>query len=306
MKIRPLFFSLAVTALFAFGAPALFGQAQNASPKPKPQAQPQVQPKNPTQVQPQIQPKTQVQSPAAIQKPSAMPRVQFTTNLGAFTLELNSDAAPKTVENFLNYVKSGFYKETAFHRVISTFMVQGGGFTADGAEKKKTNSPVVNEAKAALEMGLSNVRGSIAMARTPDPDSATSQFFINVVDNPFLDYPGKDGAGYCVFGQVVEGMDTIDKIRDVKIRPGGPDDNWPMEPVIITDAKIIAKKTSARSATVKPAAEKPAPKNAPTKPAADKPAPKNAPAKPAADKPALKNAPAKPAADKPAPKSVAK
>jgi len=193
LKLRALLLSL--TAL------ALFGQAQNANPKPK---------------------------------------AQFTTNLGSFTVELNPAAAPKTVENFLKYVESGFYKETTFHRVIKTFMVQGGGHTADGT-LKGTSDPVVNEAKRALDMGLSNVRGSIAMARTSDPNSATSQFFINVVDNTRLNYVNDDNPGYCVFGHVVEGMDTIDKIRDVKTRPG----DWPIDPVIITDTKII--KATAKS-----------------------------------------------------------
>jgi len=188
--------------LYIFAALALFGQTKDVVPKPK---------------------------------------LQFTTNLGSFTIELNPDAAPKTVENFIGYAKSGFYKGTTFHRVIGTFMVQGGGYTVSG-EQKATKSPVVNEAKRAFEMGLQNVRGSIAMARTSNPDSATSQFFINVVDNASLDYPGRDGAGYCVFGYVVEGMDTIDKIRDVRTLPG----DRPVEPVIITDTKLIGIKTGAR------------------------------------------------------------
>jgi peptidyl-prolyl cis-trans isomerase A (cyclophilin A) len=167
------------------------------------------------------------------------PRVQFTTNLGSFTVELDAKAAPKTVENFLGYVNSGFYAETTFHRVIKTFMVQGGGHTVDGTQKP-TNAPVVNEAQHAIERGLKNVRGSIAMARTSDPHSATSQFFINVVDNAFLDYPGRDGAGYCVFGRVVEGMATVDKIRDVTTLPG----DRPSEPVLITEAKLLPAKTA--------------------------------------------------------------
>ncbi|MCL1894070.1 MAG: peptidylprolyl isomerase [Holophagaceae bacterium] len=161
------------------------------------------------------------------------PRVQFTTNLGSFIVELEPEAAPKTVENFLEYSKSGFYKGTTFHRVIRTFMVQGGGHNVDGSEKKG-RAPLVNEAKRSSEMGVTNTRGSIAMARLPNPDSATSQFFINVVDNARLNYPGTDGAGYCAFGYVIDGMDTIDKIRDVQTGAA----NKPLENVIIIDTKV--------------------------------------------------------------------
>ena len=162
------------------------------------------------------------------------PQVMFTTSLGAFTVELEPEAAPKTVANFLAYVRAGQYNGTTFHRVIGKFMIQGGGFTANGVEKP-TKAPVVNEAQQALAKGLKNVRGTLAMARTPDPHSATAQFFVNVVDNAFLDYPGQDGWGYCVFGKVVKGMETVDKIRDVKT--GGGD--APVQPVMITDAKVI-------------------------------------------------------------------
>lgn len=168
---------------------------------------------------------------AALAAPN--PKVTFTTNLGAFTLELDHDAAPKTVDNFLGYVKSGHYKGTTFHRVISKFMIQGGGMTANGQEKP-TKAPIQNEAKQAQEKGWRNVRGTVAMARTGAPHSATSQFFVNVVDNAFLDYPGQDGWGYCVFGKVVDGMDTVDKIRDVKTLPG----DRPQTPVVITGAAL--------------------------------------------------------------------
>ena len=164
----------------------------------------------------------------------AKPQVAFTTSLGSFTVELDPAAAPRTAANFLDYVKSGQYKGTTFHRVISRFMIQGGGMTANGTEKP-TKAPIQNEAKTASEKGLKNVRGTIAMARTSDPHSATAQFFVNVVDNAFLDYPGQDGWGYCVFGRVVEGMDTVDKIKDVKTGPG----DRPVEPVLITDAKVV-------------------------------------------------------------------
>jgi cyclophilin family peptidyl-prolyl cis-trans isomerase len=162
------------------------------------------------------------------------PLVTFTTSLGSFTVELDPEAAPRTTANFLDYVEAGQYKGTTFHRVISRFMIQGGGMTADGQEKA-TKAPIPNEAPAASAKGLKNVRGSIAMARTSAPHSATAQFFVNVVDNAFLDYPGQDGWGYCVFGKVVKGMDTVDKIKDVPTYPG----DRPQTPVVITDAKVV-------------------------------------------------------------------
>jgi cyclophilin family peptidyl-prolyl cis-trans isomerase len=168
---------------------------------------------------------------AAIAAPN--PKVKFTTNLGSFTLELDPEAAPKTVDNFLGYVKSGHYKGTTFHRVIAKFMIQGGGMTEAGVEKP-TKAPIQNEAKQSQEKGWRNVRGTVAMARTGQPHSATSQFFVNTVDNAFLDFPGSDGWGYCVFGKVVDGMETVDKIRDTKTMPG----DRPVKPVIITGAVI--------------------------------------------------------------------
>ena len=165
---------------------------------------------------------------------SPLPRVRITTNLGSFTLELEPEAAPRTVANFLAYVRAGHYAGTTFHRVIAKFMIQGGGMTADGREKA-TREPVQNEARQALEKGVRNVRGAIAMARTGDPHSATSQFFINTVDNPFLDHPGQDGWGYCAFGRVVEGMNTVDRIKDVKT---GTADR-PLQPVIIQGAEVV-------------------------------------------------------------------
>lgn len=171
----------------------------------------------------------------------AKPRVKFTTNMGAFTVELEPEAAPKTVANFLSYVRSGHYKGTTFHRVIAKFMIQGGGVTVKGQEKAAKTS-VVNEAKLASEKGLKNVRGSLAMARTMEPHSAKAQFFVNVVDNAFLDYPGRDNWGYCVFGKVVEGMETVDAIKDVKTGPG----DKPLEPVIITGAVVEGDKVPAK------------------------------------------------------------
>ncbi len=138
-------------------------------------------------------------------------RVTIETSQGNIILELDKEKAPKTVENFLSYVDEGFYSGTIFHRVIKDFMIQGGGFTPD-MKKKKTHDPVQNEAKN----GLKNKRGTIAMARTSAPHSATAQFFINHKDNDFLDYPSRDGWGYCVFGKVVEGMDVVDAIADQK------------------------------------------------------------------------------------------
>ncbi|BDY06103.1 peptidylprolyl isomerase [Ferrimonas sp. YFM] len=161
--------------------------------------------------------------------------VTLTTNFGDIKLELFTDKAPKTVENFLNYVKQGFYDNTIFHRVIDGFMVQGGGFTAD-MQQKPTGAGVENEANN----GISNKVGTIAMARTPDPHSATAQFFINVNDNTFLDFKNESmqGWGYCVFGQVVEGMDVVEKIKAVKTGNHGMHQDVPLESVVIESAKL--------------------------------------------------------------------
>jgi len=153
------------------------------------------------------------------------------TSKGSFRIELDSAAAPKTVENFLAYVDAGHYSGTLFHRVIPTFMIQGGGFGAD-YERRPTRAPVHNEA----DNGRKNLRGTVAMARTGDPHSATAQFFVNVVDNAFLDHKAKDdrGWGYTVFGQVVDGMDTVDAIRVVPTAAAGPfAKDAPVDPVII-------------------------------------------------------------------------
>jgi len=142
------------------------------------------------------------------------PRVRMETSLGTMVLELDAEKAPVTVANFLKYADEGFYAGTIFHRVIKTFMIQGGGFAKD-LQQKKTGEPIKNE----WRNGLKNLRGTIAMARVGgNADSATSQFFINVVDNSFLDQPQPDGAAYCVFGKVVEGMEVVDKIRDTAVR----------------------------------------------------------------------------------------
>jgi peptidyl-prolyl cis-trans isomerase B (cyclophilin B) len=164
--------------------------------------------------------------------------VQMDTNIGTMVIELNNEKAPKTVENFLQYVREGFYEGTLFHRVIDNFMIQGGGFSED-FQPKETHSPIENEA----DNGLKNARGTIAMARTSDPHSATSQFFINVKDNEFLDYPGQDGWGYTVFGKVIEGMDVVDKISRLPTGTGGPNNLFsdvPETPVIIEKVTIVS------------------------------------------------------------------
>ncbi len=171
---------------------------------------------------------------AADAKATAQPKVEFVTTLGDFTVQLDPQRAPKTVANFLDYVKSGFYKGTIFHRVIPGFMVQGGGFTAD-MQQKPTRPPIPLESRN----GLRNLRGTIAMARTGDPNSATAQFFINVVDNPSLDYPQPDGNGYAVFGKVVQGMNVIDKIVAQPTKDVGPYQNVPVKPIVIESAKLI-------------------------------------------------------------------
>ena len=166
----------------------------------------------------------------------AGPLVEFKTSMGDFTVELNPEKAPKTVDNFLAYVKSGFYNGTIFHRVINNFMVQGGGFTQD-MQQKNTKAPIPLES----QNGLNNAVYSIAMARTNIPDSATAQFFINVVNNKNLDYPRPDGHGYAVFGMVIKGTETIDKIKVVSTTRKGPFADLPVTPIVIKSAKVISK-----------------------------------------------------------------
>jgi len=155
----------------------------------------------------------------------------FKTNLGSFKIDLDKENAPITAKNFLDYVNSGFFNGTIFHRVINGFMIQGGGFTPD-MKQKETNAPIKNESNNSLK----NESYTVAMARTSIPDSATSQFFINVANNDFLNHPGQDGYGYCVFGKVIEGMDTIDKIKNVATgnHPSGHQD-VPLETIIIEE-----------------------------------------------------------------------
>jgi len=162
------------------------------------------------------------------------PMVIMKTSKGDITIELFEKEAPESVKNFLQYVDDGHYDGTIFHRVISNFMIQGGGFTAD-MQQKPTRAPIKNEAAN----GLKNDRGTLAMARTSDVDSATSQFFINVVDNAFLDYKSStpSGFGYCVFGKVTDGMDVVDAIRSVKTGRHGPYGDVPVETVEILSVK---------------------------------------------------------------------
>ncbi|MFM0199672.1 peptidylprolyl isomerase [Paraburkholderia fungorum] len=162
--------------------------------------------------------------------------VELHTNHGVIKLELDAEKAPKSVENFLNYVKAGHYDNTVFHRVIDGFMIQGGGFEP-GMKQKPTAEPITNEANN----GLKNVNGSVAMARTNDPHSATAQFFINVNDNDFLNHssPTPQGWGYAVFGKVIEGMDIVEKIKKVKTGSKGFHQDVPADDVVIEKAVIV-------------------------------------------------------------------
>jgi len=159
--------------------------------------------------------------------------ITLTTSMGDIVIELDSEKAPKTAANFEQYVKDGHYDGTVFHRIIDGFMIQGGGYAA-GMQEKPTRDPIENEANN----GLSNVTGSIAMARTMEPHSASAQFFINVSDNKFLDYPGQDGWGYCVFGKVVDGMDVVNKIKGVATGSRFGHRDVPVEDVVIEKATL--------------------------------------------------------------------
>jgi peptidyl-prolyl cis-trans isomerase B (cyclophilin B) len=162
--------------------------------------------------------------------------VKLSTNLGTITLDLDAQRAPETVKNFLQYVQDGHYDNTVFHRVIDGFMIQGGGFEP-GMRQKPTRAPVGNEANN----GLKNDRGTIAMARTGDPHSATAQFFINVADNAFLNHsaPTAQGWGYCVFGRVADGMDVVEKIKGVRTGSKGMHKDVPVEDVVIERAEVV-------------------------------------------------------------------
>ena len=165
---------------------------------------------------------------------AANPMVEMKTNQGEIVVELYADKAPKSAENFVQYVKDGFYDGTVFHRVIDGFMIQGGGFDAQ-MNQKATRAPIENEAKN----GLRNEPGTLAMARTSDPHSATAQFFINLKPNTFLDYPSRDGWGYAVFGKVVRGMDVVEKIGKLATGNLGMHQNVPLEPVVVESARLL-------------------------------------------------------------------
>ena len=202
-------------------------------------------------------PSADAAAPQHVAAPAApSPRVTLHTNLGDIVIELAQDKAPLSTENFLTYVKDGFYNGTVFHRVIDNFMAQGGGYTAD-LQPKPTRAPIKNEANN----GLSNVRGSVAMARTGDPNSATAQFFINLVDNPRLDYVSDQNGmtwGYAVFGNVVEGLDVVDKIRAIPTGGQGPfRTDVPTQPVVIERAEVLVAPT-APAAPVAPSTTEPA------------------------------------------------
>jgi len=174
-------------------------------------------------------------STGTVSAETSKPKVHMQTSLGLIVIALDAKAAPKSVANFLQYAKSGFFNQTIFHRVIKGFMIQGGGLTPD-MQKKKTSAPIVIEA----DNGLKNVRGSISMARTMNPNSATSQFFINTANNKNLDYTSKttQGWGYCVFGHVVEGMETVDKIENVGTTTRAGRGDVPADPVIIISVTV--------------------------------------------------------------------
>jgi len=173
-------------------------------------------------------------TPETAAQPAAGPKVELKTSMGNIVLELNSEKAPKTVANFLQYVKEGHYKGTVFHRVIDGFMIQGGGMDKQ-LQERPTHAPIENEAKN----GLKNATYTLAMARTGAPHSATAQFFINVNDNEALDYPSRDGWGYCVFGKVISGMEVVDKIKSVKTGDKGMYQNVPLTPIVIESATLV-------------------------------------------------------------------
>jgi peptidyl-prolyl cis-trans isomerase A (cyclophilin A)/peptidyl-prolyl cis-trans isomerase B (cyclophilin B) len=175
---------------------------------------------------------------------AADPQVDIRTSAGTIRIELFPAKAPKTVENFLQYVKDGHYNGTIFHRVIDGFMVQGGGFDK-AYQQKSTRAPVVNEAQSGVKGGLKNEVGTLAMARTADPNSATAQFFINVADNAFLNWgdPRSDGHGYAVFAKVIDGMDVVSKIAKLPTGPGGPfQRDVPRTPVVIESMTVVGAK----------------------------------------------------------------
>jgi peptidyl-prolyl cis-trans isomerase A (cyclophilin A) len=172
---------------------------------------------------------------------AANPQVEMKTSQGTIVIELFPEAAPATVDNFIEYVKTGFYDGLIFHRVINGFMIQGGGFDPQMSQKA-TRAPVKNEAKMAIEKGVRNAPGTLAMARTNDPHSATAQFFINLVDNRMLDYPSRDGYGYTAFGKVTKGMEVVSNIATVRTGNAGMHQDVPLTPVVIQSARVLEAK----------------------------------------------------------------
>jgi peptidyl-prolyl cis-trans isomerase A (cyclophilin A) len=189
-------------------------------------------------------------SPSPARSPAG-PVVVMETSEGTIRIALDPVKAPISVKNFLQYVRSGFYNGTIFHRVIPTFMIQGGGFTPDMKEKTELKPPIRNEASN----GLRNVRGTVAMARTDDPNSATAQFFINVKNNAILDYGIAPGAGYAVFGQLIEGLDVVDKIKNVPTTRVSIYDDVPLTPVLIKSARVEGEAAAKPAGVTKPAAK---------------------------------------------------
>ncbi|OHB56758.1 MAG: hypothetical protein A2Y07_11780 [Planctomycetes bacterium GWF2_50_10] len=171
-------------------------------------------------------------------KPAEKTQLEMVTSKGTIIIEVDNKNAPITAANFVKYANEKFFDGTIFHRVIPDFMIQGGGFTKD-MQQKSTHAPIKNEASN----GLKNDRGTLAMARTNDPDSATGQFFINLKNNDFLNYQGKSNPGYAVFGKVIKGMEVVDAIAKVKTGNKGPHGDVPVEPVIITSVKVIEAKS---------------------------------------------------------------
>jgi len=222
LKQLLLVLAFAVSPVFAADQAAAPTKAVSAPAPAKAAAKPAVKPAD-------------TAKPGDTKKSTGNPKVKFTTSLGNVTVELYPDKAPKTVENFLQYVKEDFYSGTVFHRVIPGFMVQGGGFSKD-LQQKRAHAPIHNEANN----GVSNLRGTLAMARTGDPHSASAQFFVNLVDNQRLDYVSETNWGYCVYGKVVAGMDVVDKMAAAPTGPQGPlPSDVPTTPIVIEKAELV-------------------------------------------------------------------
>ncbi|UCG16263.1 MAG: peptidyl-prolyl cis-trans isomerase [Phycisphaerales bacterium] len=264
---------------------SMLAVADEPKPPPKQPESPSTAPASPEGAEKEVPPKVTEQEkevpvkPAPKDKPTGKPRVAMETTLGTIVLELDADKAPITVANFLRYVEDGFYEGTIFHRVMPGFMIQGGGYTPELDEKTEgLHEPIKNEARN----GLRNVRGTIAAARLPTPDSATSQFYINVVDNSSrLDYPSRDGHGYAVFGKVVQGMDVVEAIRNTKTQehPKYPSEDGavvPVTPIVVKTVRLLDAEKGPKKPVTRPAAtdKKPVPpKDTPAKPVTPPPPP---------------------------------